>query len=83
MGGSKTLSSTFITLRSDASRLTRNGAFIMEAIILASLLSCADAQWIITGVNSTELSQREKSEIILEVKTAMADDCVIDDDARR
>ena len=55
----------------------------MEAIILASLLSCADAQWIITGVNSTELSQREKSEIILEVKTAMADECVIDDDARR
>tara|TARA_R110002012_G_scaffold187116_1_gene353986 strand:+ start:346 stop:516 length:171 start_codon:yes stop_codon:yes gene_type:complete len=55
----------------------------MEAIILASLLSCADAQWIITGVNSTNLSQKEKSELIFEIKTAMADDCVIDDDARR
>ena len=55
----------------------------MEAIILASLLSCADAQWIITGVNSTNLSQKDKSEIILEIKTSMADDCVIDDDARR
>lgn len=55
----------------------------MEAIILASLLSCADAQWIITGVNSANLSQKDKSEIILEIKTSMADDCVIDDDARR
>ena len=55
----------------------------MEAIILASLLSCADAQWIITGVNSTDLSQKEKSEIIVEIKQGMLDECVIDDDSRR
>ena len=55
----------------------------MEAIILASLLSCADAQWFVSGVNSTNLSQKEKSELILEIKTSMPDDCVIDDDDAR
>ena len=55
----------------------------MEAIILASILSCADAQWFISGINSTNLSQKEKSGLILEIKLAMSNDCVIDDDATR
>ena len=50
----------------------------MEALLLASMLSCSDAQWIINGVNSTEMPQADKSEIIIEVIQHMPDDCDID-----
>ena len=55
----------------------------MEALLLASMLSCSDAQWIINGVNSTDMSQRDKSEVIIEVMQAMPDDCAIDMNGRR
>ena len=55
----------------------------MEAILLASMLSCSDAQWIINGVNSTEMPQVDKSEVIITVIQAMPDDCVIDRNGRR
>lgn len=50
----------------------------MEALLLASMLSCSDAQWIINGVNSTDMSQVDRSEIIIEVIQHMPDDCDID-----
>ena len=50
----------------------------MEALLLASMLTCADAQWIINGVNSTDMPQVDKSEVIIEVIQHMPDDCAID-----
>ena len=55
----------------------------MEAILLASLLSCSDAQWIINGVNGTDMPQADKSDVIIEVIQAMPDDCVIDRNGSR
>ena len=50
----------------------------MEALLLASMLSCSDAQWIINGINSTDMPQVDKSEVIIEVIQHMPDDCDID-----
>lgn len=75
--------STRSSPQGDASRLTRNGAFIMEALLLSSLLSCSDAQWFVSGINSTDLTQKERSELIVEIIQHMPDDCTIDRDAKR
>ena len=55
----------------------------MEALLLASILSCSDAQWIIDGVNGVDMPQTDKSQVIIEVLQAMPDDCVIDRNGRR
>ena len=49
----------------------------MEALLLASLLSCSDARWIVEGVvnNSSGMSAVTRSEIIIEIREAAPDDC--------
>ena len=55
----------------------------MEALLLASILSCSDAQWIINGVNDVDMPQTDKSQVIIQVLQAMPDDCVIDRNGSR
>ena len=47
----------------------------MEALILASMLSCADGAWILSGLVDVELSALTKSEIRTELIQTMPDDC--------
>jgi|TARA_E500000318_G_scaffold25038_1_gene25066 hypothetical protein len=47
----------------------------MEALVLASVISCADGEWILSGLSSIELSKRERSEIRTEIILAMPKNC--------
>ena len=48
----------------------------MEALILASMLSCADGAWILEGVYSSEImSNTQVYEIATEIIGVMPDDC--------
>ena len=51
----------------------------MEALLLASLLACSDAQWIVEGVvnNSSGMSKTLQNEIITEIRLAAPEDCDI------
>ena len=51
----------------------------MEALLLASLLACSDAQWIVEGVvnNSSGMSLQLQNEIITEIRLAAPEDCDI------
>ena len=51
----------------------------MEALLLASLLACSDAQWIVEGVtnNSSGMSRVTQLEIINEIRRAAPEDCDI------
>jgi len=47
----------------------------MEALVLASVLSCADGEWILSGLSSVEISKRERAEIRTEIIRAMPENC--------
>ena len=48
----------------------------MEALILASMLSCSDGAWILSGVVRSEvMSVTQIWEIAREVREVMPDDC--------
>ena len=51
----------------------------MEALLLAALLSCSDAKWIVEGVinNSSGMSSKVQLEIINEIREATPEDCNI------
>ena len=57
----------------------------MEALLLASLLACSDAQWIVEGVvnNSSGMSLKLQNEIITEIREATSEDCDIMSGDRR
>ena len=57
----------------------------MEALLLASLLACSDAQWIVEGVinNSSGMSKTLQNEIVTEIRLATSEDCdVLTGDSR-
>ena len=43
--------------------------------LLAALLSCADGQWIISGIRQSELTAAIQSDMVLSVLENMPDDC--------
>ena len=47
----------------------------MEAMFLATMLSCADGAWVLGGLVNASLPQSEKSELRLEIIKAMPDTC--------
>ena len=48
----------------------------MEAMLLAAILSCADGAWILSGVeDSRALSDKERSELRIELIQMMPDNC--------
>ena len=47
----------------------------MIELLLAATLSCADAAWILQGVERTDLSVGQKAEIKIEILKEMPDDC--------
>lgn len=51
----------------------------MESLLLASLLACSDAQWIVEGVvnNGSGMSRQVQLEIITEIREAAPEDCNI------
>ena len=51
----------------------------MEALLLASILSCSDARWIVEGVinNSSGMSKTLQNEIVTEIRLATSEDCDI------
>ena len=51
----------------------------METLLLASLLACSDAQWIVEGVvnNNAGMSRIIQLEIITEIREAAPEDCNI------
>ena len=56
----------------------------MISILLSAVLSCEDASWIIQGVRRSEgLSDRERSEIILEIMISAEDECDFVSDRKR
>ena len=57
----------------------------MEALLLASILSCSDAKWIVEGVvnNGAGMSAKIQGEIITEIRLAAPEDCnVLTGDSR-
>jgi hypothetical protein len=48
----------------------------MEALILASMVSCADGAWILSGLVDSEVSDLIKSEVRTEIIQVMPDDCL-------
>ena len=48
----------------------------METVLLVAMLSCADGAWLLGGIaNSASLTQRERSELRIEVVQMMPDSC--------
>ena len=47
----------------------------MELILLASILSCADAAWILEGISKSETTNAIKSELRIEIIQSMPDNC--------
>ncbi len=50
-------------------------SFIMEFILLASILSCSEGAFIIEGLKSSNISDVVRSELRLELIQAMPDTC--------
>ena len=49
----------------------------MEALVLASMLTCADGAWILEGIYSSELlTSVQQTEIAVEILEVMPDDCL-------
>ena len=65
------------SLLEDASKPGSNASLVMEALLLASLLSCSDAQWIVQGVvnNNANMSRTIQLEIIKEIREVAPEDC--------
>jgi hypothetical protein len=47
----------------------------MITILLSALLSCSDAAWIIQGIEQADITQAEKSELILTVMDGTDRNC--------
>ena len=47
----------------------------MITILLSTLLSCSDAAWIIQGIEQADITQAEKSELILTVMDGTDRNC--------
>ena len=47
----------------------------MEAVLLASMLSCADGAWILSGLRDAPLRDVERRELRLEIVGSMPDTC--------
>ena len=50
-------------------------SFIMEIILLASLLSCSEGAYILGGLNSPNIDDETRSEIRIEIIQVMPDTC--------
>ncbi len=47
----------------------------MIELLLAAQLSCVDGYWILDGLESSNMSRRDKSELKIEIIKAMPDNC--------
>ncbi len=47
----------------------------MVEILLSAILTCSDGKWILDGIASSDISDRVRSELIVEVLEVMPDDC--------
>ena len=47
----------------------------MIEILLATQLSCSDGYWILDGVEMSNMSRRDKSELKIEIIKEMPDNC--------
>ncbi len=50
-------------------------SFIMETILLASLLSCSEGAFILGGLNTARIEDSTRSEIRIEILQSMPDTC--------
>ncbi len=56
----------------------------MEALLLASILTCSEGNWFLEGlVKAQGLSLTERVEIFLEIRNAMPDECELIEEYRR
>ena len=47
----------------------------MITLILASMLSCADGYWIIEGIDKSNITNKQKSELRIEILSSMPEHC--------
>lgn len=47
----------------------------MYPLILASILSCSEGAWILDGLGSSDISQKDRVEIMTEIIGSMPNDC--------
>ena len=47
----------------------------MIVLLLSATLSCSEGQWILQGIEKTELTRSEKTDLKMEIWSAMPDDC--------
>ena len=47
----------------------------MVELLLSMVLTCSDGKWILDGIARSEISDRVRTELIVEVLEVMPDDC--------
>ena len=47
----------------------------MVEILLSMVMTCSDGKWILDGIARSEISDRVRTELIVEILQAMPDNC--------